>query len=129
MISKQQVDLKQGTTGTGHPFGYVAGEEGGFFFTWLDDLDGTLASVEVDEVDGDGDLDRDEVVEFLEEYLPTTRQGRELWGIKCPACQQWTPMCEVADAYSHNTGGEELCISCHKEVVAADSDLSCPGCK
>jgi hypothetical protein len=75
-ITRHQVDLYQGEDDRGRPFGYVAGEDGGFFFTWLDTLDDTLTSVEEDEVDGSGGLDRDEVVEFLRDYLPTTKRGR-----------------------------------------------------
>lgn len=78
-ITKSQVDLWQGDGEDGYPFGYVAGDDGGYFFTWLDTLDETLASVEADEVDGDSDLDESEVVEFLRGYLPTTKRGREMW--------------------------------------------------
>lgn len=78
-ITKNQVDLDQGEGKDGRIFGYVAGEGGGFFFTWMDTLDAALASVEVDEVDGDGDLDETEVVDFLREYLPTTKLGRRMW--------------------------------------------------
>lgn len=86
-ITKSQVDLWQGDTEVhgpslkmeGRAFGYVAGDEGGFFFTWMDTLDATIASVEEDEMDGAGDLDAEEVADFLREYLPTTRRGRRMW--------------------------------------------------
>lgn len=74
-ISKSQVDLYQGDDAEGLPFGYVCGDDGGFFFTWRTSLSATLASVEEDAVDGDGGLDRSEVVAFLRDYLPTTRRG------------------------------------------------------
>jgi hypothetical protein len=83
-VTKSCVDLDQGWTE--HPakfggakFGYVAGDGGGYFFTWLPTLDQTIDSLEVDEQDGDGELNRDEVADFLREYLPTTRQGRGMW--------------------------------------------------
>jgi hypothetical protein len=79
-IQKSQVDLYQGDDDRGRSFGYVAGEDGGFFFTWGDTLDATLSSVEEDEVDGDGGLDHSDVVEFLRDYLPATKRGRRAWG-------------------------------------------------
>jgi hypothetical protein len=79
VITKHQIDLVQGETEGGATFGYVAGEGGGFFFTWRGSLDATLASVEEDDVDGDGGLDKAEVVDFLREYLPTTRRGQQTW--------------------------------------------------
>lgn len=78
-LTKSSVDLYQGRTEGELAFGYVRGEDGGFFFTWMDTLDATLDSVEEDEVDGDGELERDEVVEFLREYLPTTKRGTKMW--------------------------------------------------
>jgi len=59
----------QGTTDDNKRFGYVAGDDGGYFFTWHDSLAQTLASIEEDEQDGDGGLDVDEVREFLEEKI------------------------------------------------------------
>lgn len=78
-ISKSDVDLVQGRDDQERTFGYVHGDDGGFFFTWMPTLEQTLSSVEVDEVDGDGDLNESDVVEFLREYLPTTSRGRKLW--------------------------------------------------
>jgi hypothetical protein len=78
-ITKAQVDLVQGESEDNAKFGYVAGDDGGFFFTWRPTLNATLASVEEDEVDGDGGLEESEVVDFLREYLPTTKRGREMW--------------------------------------------------
>ena len=77
------VDLHQGDTPMGgeyRAFGYVCGDEGGFFYTWMDTLDATLATVEGDEVDGDGGLVKEDVVALLREYLPTTARGRKMWG-------------------------------------------------
>ena len=59
------IDMNQGLDAQGRKFGYVCGDEGGYFFTWLPTLEETLASVEVDEVDGDGDLGESEVADFL----------------------------------------------------------------
>lgn len=78
-ITKSQVDLNQGLGEDGRTFGYVAGDDGGYFFAWHDTPEETLASVEEDEVDGHGGLDEAAVVEFLREYLPTTAKGRKLW--------------------------------------------------
>lgn len=86
-ITKSQVDLWQGETEIhgpsvkcgGRAFGYAHGDDGGYFFTWMDTLDATLASVEEDEVDGNGGLDQNAVAKFLRGYLPTTRRGRKMW--------------------------------------------------
>jgi hypothetical protein len=79
-LAAHDVDLVQGQSGDGASFGYVHGEDGGFFFTWRPTLDATLDSVEVDEVDSDGGLDRSDVVAFLGHYLPNTPRGRGMWG-------------------------------------------------
>lgn len=79
-ITRHQVDLVQGEDERGRKFGYVRGDDGGFFFTWMPTLDATLDSVEEDEVDGDGALVESEVVDFLREYLPRTADGRRMWG-------------------------------------------------
>ena len=71
MIYPKQVDLSQGEYDDGSEFGFVAGDDGGFFFDHLSTLDETVASVEACEVDGDGGLDDAEVREFLRRYLPT----------------------------------------------------------
>jgi hypothetical protein len=78
-ITRHQVDLVQGEGEDGAPFGYVAGDDGGYFFTWRATLDATLASVDEDDVDGDGGLKKGEVVAFLRDYLPTTKRGRKMW--------------------------------------------------
>lgn len=80
MITKHQVDLCQGQDAQNRDFGYVSGDDGGFFFTWMPTLEETLNSIDEDEQDGDGDLDEYEVREFLAGYLPTTERGRRLWG-------------------------------------------------
>jgi hypothetical protein len=64
-IEKMTIELNQGITEKGRKFGYVHGKNGGFFFTWMETLAATLASVEADEVDGDGGLEIDEVRSFL----------------------------------------------------------------
>ncbi|ADG70105.1 hypothetical protein Plim_4298 (plasmid) [Planctopirus limnophila DSM 3776] len=69
-LTAAHVDLDQGTNDDDRKFGYVFGDEGGFFFTHMPTLQETLDSIEVDEVDGDGGLTSEEVVEFLRTYLP-----------------------------------------------------------
>ena len=78
-ITSNQVDLCQGTDDHDRDFGYVAGDDGGFFFTWLPTLSETLASIDEDEQDGDGGLDADDVREFLAGLLPTTSHGKRMW--------------------------------------------------
>jgi hypothetical protein len=86
-ITRRQVDLWQGDTEVhgphvkceGRSFGFVHGDDGGYFFTWLPTLGETLASVEEDSESSDGGLDRAEVVDFLRGYLPRTAKGREMW--------------------------------------------------
>mgnify|MGYP000987986307 FL=1 len=68
-MSKMTLDKKQGTTEDNRNFGYVSGDGGGFFFTWMDTLTETLDSVDADEVDGDGGLDADGVKGFLKDEL------------------------------------------------------------
>lgn len=63
------IDMNQGRDEQNRKFGYVHGEGGGFFFTWMPTLEETLASVDEDGVDGDGGLSESEVVEFLREKL------------------------------------------------------------
>jgi hypothetical protein len=60
-----KIDMYQGDDAQGRKFGYVAGDEGGYFFTWMGDLDTTVETLEVDEVDGDGGLDAAEVATYL----------------------------------------------------------------
>lgn len=69
----------QGVDRNGREFGYVSGEGGGLFFTWMPTLEETLDSMEQDEVDGDGGLDFLQVEEMLREYLPATAKGRKMW--------------------------------------------------
>ena len=76
-ITTQQVDICQGQAEDDRDFGYVAGDDGGFFFTWMDTLQDTLDSIDEDEVSGDGGLSYAEVRSFLESYLPTTRRGQK----------------------------------------------------
>lgn len=47
----------------------------------------------------------------------------------CPACGERKPESEFVDSSTHNTGGETICLACHQEIIAGDSDLHCPGCK
>jgi hypothetical protein len=70
-VTKHNVDICQGQDEHGHDFGYVAGDEGGFFFTWMPTLKETLESIEEDDIDGGGGLDKHEVRKFLADYLPT----------------------------------------------------------
>lgn len=59
------LDRKQGITENNREFGYVCGDDGGWFFTWCDTLAETLDSIEIDTVDGDGGLSKCDVREFL----------------------------------------------------------------
>ncbi len=68
-IKKNQLDRNQDTDDQGNIYGYIHGDDGGFFFTRHDDLDATLASIEADEADGDGGLSREAVAEFLASEL------------------------------------------------------------
>lgn len=77
-ITKSQVYLNQGTDHKDRTFGYVSGSDGGFFFTWMGSMDGTLASIEEDDQDGSGGLRKRDVREFLAEYLPTTARGKKM---------------------------------------------------
>jgi hypothetical protein len=110
-ITACQVDLNQGTTVRGEQFGYLAGDGGGFFFTWQPTLQETLGSVEACNLDGPGGLTRQDVVAFLREHLPTTHKGKRDWrkpvalgrgrlacqwcnreiprGRFCPQCRTW----------------------------------------
>lgn len=78
-ITASQLDICQGQDDQGRDFGYVAGDGGGFFFTWMSTLEATLDSIEKDEKDGDGELDESAVREFLSDYLPTTGRGASVW--------------------------------------------------
>lgn len=78
-ITKHQVALCQGQDEAGRDFGYVAGDDGGFFFTWMPTLEATLDSIDEDEQDGDGGLAASDIREFLAAYLPTTGRGQRLW--------------------------------------------------
>lgn len=67
--TKMSIDMNQGINKDGRKFGYVHGTVGGFFFTWMPTLEETLATIEADEVDGDGDLTEADVAEFLSEKI------------------------------------------------------------
>lgn len=60
-----RIDLNQGIDEHGRKFGYVHGDNGGYFFTWMPTLKKTLESVDVDSVDGDGGLNPRDVLKFL----------------------------------------------------------------
>jgi hypothetical protein len=63
------LDRYQGDDDQGRKFGYIHGDEGGYFFTHLESLDATIGSLEVDQEDGDGGLETAEVEKFLREKL------------------------------------------------------------
>lgn len=71
------LDLQQGIDKRGNKFGYVAGDGGGYFFTWHKTLSQTVASLEEDEVDGSGGLDEDDVAEFLRRSI-SSRFNKDL---------------------------------------------------
>lgn len=65
-----ELEKYQGQDDDGTKFGFVhADGDGGYFFNWCDTLDETLDSIDVDEIDGDGGLDKDDVIEFLRDKL------------------------------------------------------------
>jgi predicted ribonuclease YlaK len=74
-----KIDLEHLVDDTGRSVGYVHGEDGGYFFTWMSTIEDTLASLAADEVDGPGGLDGDEVIHFLGAHLPNTPKGKTLW--------------------------------------------------
>ena len=63
------LDRYQGDDAQGRKFGYVCGDDGGYFFTHLGTLDATIDSLDVDDVDGDGGLSLADVEQFLRERL------------------------------------------------------------
>lgn len=63
------ISMKQGVRQDGRDFGYVPGEDGGWFFTHMDTVEATIASLEVDSVDGDGGLTRAEAAKRLKKAL------------------------------------------------------------
>lgn len=62
---KMNLTKKQGISENDREFGYVSGNGGGFFFTWMDTLTETLDSIDEDDQDGDGGLYSGDVREFL----------------------------------------------------------------
>lgn len=131
-ISKHSVDLNQGQDEQGRTFGYVAGDEGGYFFTWMPTLQETLASVEVDEVDGDGELDEAEVVDFLRDYLPTTKRGSK-WAatdtvyVVCDASGEYlradgrrTPASNEAVEFESRKDAEAACDRATDRVIETE---------
>lgn len=59
------IDRYQGIDESGRKFGYIAVVTGGWFFTWMPTLEATIDSLEIDQQDGDGDVERDDAAEFL----------------------------------------------------------------
>lgn len=64
------IDEFQGYTEDGIKFGYLAGDDGGWFFKWYDTDEEILDSLEVDEA-GDGGVSYDEAYDALSEMLET----------------------------------------------------------
>lgn len=60
-----EIDKFQGITEDGKKFGYISGNNGGWFFTWYDTKEETLASLEIDYVDGDGGISYNEALNAL----------------------------------------------------------------
>ena len=87
VATERSVSLVQGVERDGREFGYVAGVDGGFFFTWMPTLEETVLSMEEDwtssnyytQETGDGGLDFNQVAELLREHLPSTAKGRKMW--------------------------------------------------
>jgi hypothetical protein len=63
------IDKNQGITDSGKKFGYICGDEGGWFFTWHDTDEETLNSLEVDCVDGDGGIEYQDARKALKAIL------------------------------------------------------------
>jgi hypothetical protein len=76
-ITTHQVSLYQGEDHLDRVFGYVSGDGGGFFFTWMETLEETLNSIEADSESGTGGLRKSDVRDFLRTYLPCTPGGRK----------------------------------------------------
>lgn len=68
-MAKMILDAFQGHDEQDRKFGYVCGDDGGFFFTWMGTLEETLATIEEDEQDGAGGLSDECVREFLSKRL------------------------------------------------------------
>ena len=64
-----RLDRNQGIDEQGRTFGYVCGEDGGWFFTHLETIDATIESLDEDNQDGDGEISRSEAAEFLRTKL------------------------------------------------------------
>lgn len=47
---------------------------------------------------------------------------------ECTACGLVVPDGDVVDPTEHNVNGERVCIKCHAEILATDSDIRCNGC-
>ena len=71
-MADMTLDKVQGKTEDDRDFGYVCGDGGGYFFTWMPTLEETLDSLDVDQVDGDGGLDADEVREYLSSRIASS---------------------------------------------------------
>lgn len=63
------LDRWQGDDEQGRKFGYICGDDGGWFFTHMPTLAETLDSLEEDEVDGDGGVSATEARRFLKRKL------------------------------------------------------------
>ena len=63
------IDMNQGINEQGNKFGYIHGEDGGYFIEGMPTLDETLESVSADEVDGDGGLTIEEAREMLRKKI------------------------------------------------------------
>jgi hypothetical protein len=47
----------------------------------------------------------------------------------CVACGREKEDAERTDLNEHDTGSEtDICLACHREIIASDSDLECGGC-
>lgn len=68
-IDRHQGRTNQTPDGEERRFGYICGDDGGWFFTWMDTLEETLDTIEIDEIDGDGGISYWQAMEFLEEAI------------------------------------------------------------
>lgn len=102
------LDRDQGLDKHDRRFGYVEGEDGGWFFTHMGTLDETLNSLEANEIDGDGGLTEAEVM-----------------GEECPVDSPWVRRVQaVAIKKGVQATADECCdlINSFRNLVETDGE-------
>lgn len=69
MNASISIERCQGKTECGDKFGYVHGDEDGYFFTWRDTLEETVASLEYDNAFETPKVSRETAAKFLGEAI------------------------------------------------------------